>query len=248
MEWNIRHGGGRGSFPGIIASVRRHDPDMAIFIEFRPERVIELSLALASNGYPYILNSQPPMNTNGIMVASKRPIEMPPRDYPDPIIPHRWMEVRPATSDLRILAVHVPTASDLGNKMRFWDQIIDYAKRMIEDEQRAVIIGDLNTGLEMDAEGKTFLGEDKLRTLIGLGMRDIWREYHQMSREYSWYSHSGAGYRLDHVLVTPFIDRPMWAKYSHQEREEGLSDHSPLIFDIISSMSEGGSIRSALRG
>ncbi|HSV42525.1 MAG TPA: hypothetical protein VLH13_03840, partial [Methanomassiliicoccales archaeon] len=62
-------------------------------------------------------------------------------------------------------------------------------------------------------------------------------------REYSWYSSKGNGFRLDHVLATPYLDRPVWAKYSHQERERGLSDHSVLIFDIINKMNEDGSMR-----
>ncbi|MCE5295516.1 MAG: endonuclease/exonuclease/phosphatase family protein [Euryarchaeota archaeon] len=247
MEWNIRHGGCRESYPGIVGSVRHHDPDIVFFVEFRQERVIELSLALASNGWPYILSSQPPMKENGILAASKRPMEAPPRGYGEPNIPHRWMEVRPAGSDLRILSVQVPTASDLEGKMRFWEHLLDYARKMIDAKERAVIIGDLNTGLDIDADGIGFVGADKFQALLDMGMRDIWREYRQMSREYSWFSHKGNGYRLDHVLVTPFIDRPMWAKYSHKEREEGLSDHSPLIFDISDQMSEDGSIRSALR-
>lgn len=247
MEWNIRHGGCRESYPGIVGSVRQHDPDIVFFVEFRQERIIELSLALASNGWPYILSSQPPMKTNGILVASKKPVEVPIRNYDEPNVPHRWIEVRPAGSDLRILAVHVPTASDIEGKMLFWDHLLAYARKMIDEKERAVIIGDLNTGLDIDAEGIGFVGSDKFQSLLDMGMRDIWREYRQMSREYSWLSHNGKGFRLDHVLVTPFIDRPMWAKYSHKEREEGLSDHSPLIFDISNQMSEDGSIKSALR-
>jgi len=247
MEWNIRHGGSREAYPGIIGSVREHDPDIVFFVEFRQERIIELSLALASNGWPYFLSSQPPMKTNGILAASKKPLDVPQRDYDVPNVPHRWLEVRPAGSDLRILSVHVPTASDLEGKMKFWEHLLAYAKKMIDGKERAVIIGDLNTGLDIDAQGKGFVGQDKFQALLDMGMRDIWREYRQVAREYSWYSQTGNGFRLDHALVTPFIDRPMWAKYSHKEREDGLSDHSPLILDITNQISEEGSIKSALR-
>ena len=71
MEWNLQYGGAQERFPGILEAVRRHNPDLLVLLEFRPEKVIEVSLSLAALGYPYILNSQPPPRNNGILMASK---------------------------------------------------------------------------------------------------------------------------------------------------------------------------------
>lgn len=246
MEWNIRHGGSRDRLSGIIASLKDHDPDIICLIEFRQERVIELSLALAKNGWPFILSSQPPQNTNGILIASKKALDALPNP-PDVPTPYLWLEVRPSRSDLRLLAVQVPSAQDLGVRASFWASLRHHASLAIEGKGRAVIIGDLNTGLEMDSEGSSFIGDDDLRKILGLGWRDVWREYHRKAREYSWYNSQGKGYRLDHVLVSPAIETPVWAKYSHEERVKGLSDHSPLIFDLPSVISENGSVDNPLR-
>jgi len=52
-------------------------------------------------------------------------------------------------------------------------------------------------------------------------------------REYTWYSSHSQGYRLDHAFVTPsLVDRLERAEYSHIEREEGVSDHAPLIVEV----------------
>ncbi|OPY34471.1 MAG: Endonuclease/Exonuclease/phosphatase family protein [Methanomassiliicoccales archaeon PtaU1.Bin124] len=246
MEWNIRHGGSRDSLPGIMASLKHHDPDLVCLIEFRQERIIELSLSLAKNGWPYVLSSMPPQNTNGILVAAKRSIESVPGE-PGLVQPHRWLEIRPARSDLTILAVQVPSVQDLSARREFWRSIKEFAHRSVREGRRSVIVGDLNTGLEEDSEGTSYLGDDDLKEVLSMGWRDVWREYHQKAREYSWYSSQGKGYRLDHVLVSPDIDRPVWAKYSHEERLEGISDHSPLIFDIGDRLTEEGSVQSALR-
>jgi exodeoxyribonuclease III len=246
MEWNIRHGGSRDCLPGIMASLKQHDPDMICLVEFRQERIIEFSLALASNGWPYIFSSQPPLNTNGILIASKKPMEVIPSSTQMPF-QHRWIEVRPIDSNLHILAVQVPSAQDIGRKMAFWRSIRDYASQAIDEKRRSIIIGDLNTGLEMDSEGIGFIGDTELRAILDTGWRDVWREYHQVKREYNWYSSQGKGYRLDHVLISPAIDRPVWAKYSHQERIDGLSDHSPLIFDLANRIDDSGAVQSALR-
>ena len=246
MEWNIRHGGSRDRLPGIMASLKEHDPDIICLVEFRQERVIELSLALAKNGWPFILSSQPPKSTNGILIASKKALEAVPNP-PNVPLQHLWMEVRPSRSDLCLLAVQVPSAQDLDVRSSFWASLCSYASSITSVRGRAIIIGDLNTGLEMDCEGPSYLGDSELRKILGQGWRDVWREYHQKAREYSWYNSQGKGYRLDHVLVSPAIETPVWAKYSHQERERGISDHSPLIFDLPNVISEKGSVDNPLR-
>ncbi|MCG7844583.1 MAG: endonuclease/exonuclease/phosphatase family protein [Methanomassiliicoccales archaeon] len=245
MEWNLQFGGAQERLPGIIEAVRRHDPDLIILLEFRPEKVIEVSLSLAALGYPYILNSQPPPRTNGILVASKSTLRVVDGER-EITHGHRWLEVSPQGSDLRVLAVHVPGASDMAGKIEYWQALLNYAKEAVEVQGRAVIIGDLNTGLEQDTEGLSFVGQEHLLELLGMGWRDVWREYHQVSREFSWYSSSGKGMRTDHVLVSPHIRHPLWAKYSHPERENGLSDHSILILDIMHRMNESSSRSSPL--
>ncbi|HQQ25098.1 MAG TPA: hypothetical protein PLR51_02330, partial [Methanomassiliicoccales archaeon] len=148
MEWNLQYGGAQERLPGIIEAVRRHDPDVLVLLEFRPERTIEVSLSLAALGYPFILNSQPPPRTNGILVASKSALVQLPGGTRSS--PHRWMEVSPEGSDLRVLAVHVPGASDLPGKMEFWQAILEYAREAVELRDRRIIVGDLSTGLARD--------------------------------------------------------------------------------------------------
>ncbi len=247
MEWNLQYGGAQERLPGIIEAVRRHDPDLLVLLEFHPEKVIEISLSLAALGYHYILNSQPPPHTNGILVASKVSIQTTSEQRPT-AHKYRWMEVTIDGSDLRILAVHVPGASDMTGKQEVWGSLLNYAQEVQEGQGRAVIMGDLNTGLEQDSEGLAFWGQEHLQALLDLGWRDVWREYHQVGREYSWYSSAGKGMRTDHALVSPHIRHPLWAKYSHRERESGLSDHSILILDIMHRMNESGSRSSPLFG
>ncbi|HUT27331.1 MAG TPA: endonuclease/exonuclease/phosphatase family protein [Methanomassiliicoccales archaeon] len=240
MEWNLQYGGDHERLPGMIEAVRRHDPDLLVLLEFRPEKVIEVSLSLAALGYSYILNSQPPPRTNGILVASKLPIRA---EAGERVHSHRyrWMEISLESSDLRLLALHIPGASDLAIKLEHWQALLNFARETIDEQGRVIIVGDLNTGLEQDTEGLSFMGQEHLSSLLDTGWRDVWREYHQVAKEYSWYSSSGKGMRTDHVLASPHIRHPLWAKYSHWERENGLSDHSILILDIMHRMNESGS-------
>jgi|WetSurMetagenome_2_1015567.scaffolds.fasta_scaffold48483_3 exodeoxyribonuclease III len=246
MEWNLQYGGAQERLPGIIEAVRRHDPDLLVLLEFRPEKVIEVSLSLAALGYPYILNSQPPPRTNGILVASKIPIQAVEGNRLRSQR-HRWLEIVPEGSDLAILAVHIPGASDIEGKKEHWSALLEYGRDVMSSKKRSVIVGDLSTGLERDSEGLGFMGKEHFSALLDMGWRDVWREYHQVGREYSWYSSTGQGMRTDHALVSPYIRYPLWAKYSHLERENGISDHSILILDIMHRMNESGSRSSPMQ-
>ena len=66
----------------------------------------------------------------------------------------------------------------------------------------------------------------------------IWRHFHGDATEYTWYSlpKGGApanGFRLDHAFATPsLLPRVTACRYSHAEREQKISDHSPMILEF----------------
>jgi exonuclease III len=66
------------------------------------------------------------------------------------------------------------------------------------------------------------------------GWLDAFRAVHGYgAREASWtFSGDRGGWRLDHVFVEG-LD-PVSAAYAHEWRRQGLSDHSPLVTDLVS--------------
>jgi exonuclease III len=118
----------------------------------------------------------------------------------------------------------------------------------------AILCGDLNTPRKEHPDGRVWsfartrsgkLRPDRgerwdsaeLALIQGLepfGFRDAFRELHGWDvKEYSWEWPSwGGGYRLDHLVVSEGV-RPLRVEYLHEwRREDGLSDHSPLVADI----------------
>jgi exonuclease III len=66
-----------------------------------------------------------------------------------------------------------------------------------------------------------------------LGFCDLWRQRYPDGREFSWYSHRGNGFRIDHAFLSPALaKRAGTVRYSHAERLAGLSDHSALILEL----------------
>jgi exonuclease III len=101
-----------------------------------------------------------------------------------------------------------------------------------------ILVGDLNTGnqtIDRTDRGKKYWcsnGFDRLCQSDSL--LDLWRHTHSDTREWSWLSNSGNGFRIDHALVNrDFLDqlRPV-CTYDHQTRESGLTDHSALIIEV----------------
>jgi len=65
------------------------------------------------------------------------------------------------------------------------------------------------------------------------GYVDAFRHIHGDAKEFSWFSHQGNGYRYDHTYLSddllPFISD---CRYIHEWRDEGLSDHSPMVLTL----------------
>jgi exonuclease III len=69
-----------------------------------------------------------------------------------------------------------------------------------------------------------------IRGLEPYGYRDAFRLLNPYDiEEISWeWARWGGGYRLDHLIISPGVTVEE-CRYEHRWREEGLSDHSPLI-------------------
>jgi exonuclease III len=121
-------------------------------------------------------------------------------------------------------------------KARFWNAVLEAAEARVHDP--FLFIGDLNTGLRgIDENGKTFVCAEHFGRLSALWM-DMWRCHNPGMTEWTWYSKlkggaRGNGFRIDHCFAAPKIaSRVRSCRYSHTEREAGISDHSIVIVDV----------------
>jgi exodeoxyribonuclease-3 len=96
-----------------------------------------------------------------------------------------------------------------------------------------LFIGDFNTGnnaLDKDPKGTPFINADMPRRLVDCGYVDLWRSRHPGIREYSWFSHTRNGFRLDHAFAVPTLaGRVTACEFDHEPRLLGETDHSALV-------------------
>lgn len=246
VAWNILHGGGGRRMPEIVLSLLDHAPDIVVLTEFRSTTGGQICGVLADVGLRSQITTEPGPGVNGICMASRLPIVR----ISDATPPNgnRWLACRVPSLDLQIGGVHIPDASAGTTRLEYWRDLVEVARewRNAAQPAHALFIGDLNSGRhQLDEDGRTFTQTSRLGELATLGYRDVYRELYPESRDFSWFSRSGNGFRLDGAWASPELARAVRSvEYSQIQRETRVSDHAMLKIRIDST----GFLRACKRG
>ena len=227
LAWNIRQGGG-SRLAGIVAALARHDADVLILSEYRGgDSADRLRAALALAGYRHCSELLPPSQRTGVLIAARRGFSTHGVLCMDVPEPHRLVEVDLGT--IRLIGVYMP---NLLKKVPYWQALLAAFATRVDDD--ALAIGDFNTCRAfVDEPGAIDATAHFMDRVEAVGFRDLWRHRYPDGREYSWYSHRGNGFRIDHAFLSPGLaDRAGMVRYSHDERLARLSDHSVLLLDL----------------
>jgi len=227
LAWNIRQGGGT-RLAAIVGALMRHDADVLVLSEYRGgDSALRLREALARLGYPHATALMPPPGKSGVLVASRRRLRA--AAALSEALPEPYRLVHVEIGKLSLCGVYMP---NLLAKVPYWEAVVAALATRVDGH--AVAIGDFNTcRAYVDEPGAIDRCAHFMDRVAGIGFCDLWRHRYPEGREYSWYSHRGNGFRIDHAFLSPALARRAGAvRYSHDERLAGLSDHSPLILDL----------------
>ncbi|HTZ36011.1 MAG TPA: endonuclease/exonuclease/phosphatase family protein [Stellaceae bacterium] len=227
LAWNIRQGGGT-RLAAIVGALMRHDADVLVLSEYRGgDSALRLREALARLGYPHATALMPPPGKSGVLVAARRRLRA--AAALSEALPEPYRLVHVEIGKLSLCGVYMP---NLLAKVPYWEAVVAALATRVDGH--AVAIGDFNTcRAYVDEPGAIDRCAHFMDRVAGIGFCDLWRHRYPEGREYSWYSHRGNGFRIDHAFLSPALARRAGAvRYSHDERLAGLSDHSPLILDL----------------
>lgn len=247
---NIQGGGG-SRLPSIVQEISRQQPDVVGLTEVRFGNLEPLRRALSHQGFDYIEATCSAGNANSVLLASK--IAFTRIDNPIAHDQERWLPVEIESQDVKVLCVHIPGGTDnkfgadgvgISGKKRkelLWDEVIRFARR--HKSEKAVILGDFNTGLPEDAQGTPFVLSDYIRILRSEEYIDTWRQLHPSAREFTWYtkrkiketseSEDYNGFRLDYVYVSPTLREAIRdSRHIHEVRRNKISDHAIVVTDL----------------
>jgi exodeoxyribonuclease III len=231
LAWNIRHGGGR-RLSAIYDAVAGHRPDVVVICEYRGSTGPALRAALGEMGYRYATGVEPPPGRNGVLIAAREPIRgarVLTRHVEEP---YRLVRAELACG-LHVTGVYMP---NLLRKVPYWEAVLRAARRT--RHHPAVFVGDFNTTRHfVDEAGDCCQTSAYMDHIERAGFHDAWRSRYPDAREFTWYSHRGNGFRLDHAFCSGgLMARVAEVRYSHEERERGVSDHSAMIVDFAGAM------------
>ncbi|MDK9716146.1 MAG: endonuclease/exonuclease/phosphatase family protein [Sulfuritalea sp.] len=230
--------GGEPSAPGcdggprlvrLVPLLVKLDSDVLVLTEFKSGVLgDELRERLAQMGYMHFLSHPQAPNCLGTAIASRRPIT--PAELPVPSATEPWRSLGIAVSGIEIFGFYFPLREA---KSLYWDWLLNNAALLAD--RNILLLGDFNTGrIRIDEAGETFDCQDQHEKLEQLGFTDTWRSAYPKGRDYTWYSSSGNGFRLDYIWASPRLApaiQRIW--HDHDARITLSTDHSTVIADVL---------------
>jgi exodeoxyribonuclease-3 len=230
LSWNVERL--KAGAPAIADEILRHKPDVVALQEFQPGRSgIAVAGLFEAEGFSF-RHDTPFGKGFCSVIFSRVPAEAVPT--PDGLPPDNWSSywTEATCGGLGVSCLHIPIPKYAAHRKKFWDTALRHSHTMSGNLH--LLIGDLNTTRHgIDELGTVVSGDHWLRDLEAGGWNEAWRTANSDLREYSWYSKTKNGFRVDQAWLSPTASRSLSnARMDHVGRMAGLSDHSMLIVDL----------------
>jgi len=251
--WNIN--GLRARIDFVAHWLRARQPDVVGLQELKlpddqfPKDVFE------ELGYSAVTHGQKAWN--GVAVLSKKPATVVQRGLPgQEDFGARLLTVE--VEDLSFTTVYCPNGKstshpDFPKKLAWFDALAAWFGTNVGVDRPAVLCGDFNVVPEAidsyDEEksaGHVFHTDEeraRLRSVMDLGLQDVFRAKHPGEQAFSWWDyrggafHRGLGLRIDFLLATESAlgrVRSVEIDRDYRKKKDGLtaSDHAPVFADL----------------
>ena len=207
---------------------------------------------LAALGYEVLASGQ--KTYNGVALLSRWPCTEVVTDIPRLADPARRV-LAATTGGLRVVNLYVPNGQSVDSekyqyKLRWLAALADWLRAELATHRQLVVLGDFNIAPEdRDVHdpaawaGSVHVSEPErraLRTLLDLGLVDVFRRFEQPPGSYSWWDYRrlafrrNHGLRIDLLLATQAFAAACTACAVDRapRRAERPSDHAPVIADF----------------
>jgi exonuclease III len=211
--------------------------------EFRTKPGAVLCSLLKAAGWPHVETTNPVGSDNGIAVFSRTPLVRARKCPAPPENVVRWLDIDLPEHGFGFGVLHilcaVPKLKDgvPGEaKTRFWNAALQAAETRFTSRFCSLATSIL--AHRLDEAGKTFVCAEHFGKLSACGWTDVWRNHNNGTTKWTWYSKlkggaRGNGFPLDHCFATPsLLPRATSCRYSHSERDTGISDHSIAVVEV----------------
>lgn len=214
---NIQHGGGT-RIDAIVGYLLELEADCIVLSEYRSDDK-GLASRLSELGFPYQHTGAQYLKENSVLIASKTPFAAGETSQ---------RLVSASFEQLTLIGVYFPQGEE---KRPVFSKIRALAN---SGNENLLVIGDFNTGKHfIDETANTFACADDFEALERDGLIDVWRSRNPDTKEFTWYSSKGNGFRIDHAFATKRVNQAVDSVlYAHSPRERKITDHSALILTM----------------
>lgn len=227
-------------------------PDVLVLQEIKQATEAFPEESFTEAGYRAIANGQ--KTYNGVAVVSRNPAADHVTDIPGFEDPQRRM-LASTVDGVRIINLYVPNGQSVGSekyeyKLSWLTALKGFLEEELKKHDRLIVLGDFNIAPEdRDVYDAEKWGDDilcspaeraALRELLNLGLTDVYRNFEQPEKAFSWWDYRRAGFqrnaglRIDLILTNDAMTDACQASYIDREPRtwERPSDHTPVIAEF----------------
>jgi exodeoxyribonuclease-3 len=248
--WNVNSLNVR--LPHVLQWLSSAQPDALVLQEIKQVTEAFDADSFTAAGYQSVASGQ--KTYNGVATVSRDAATDIVTDFPGFEDPQR--RILASTIDgVRMINLYVPNGSSVGSekfeyKLRWLAALKAFLSEELQAHENLVVLGDFNIAPEdrdvYDAEkwGDDILCSPPERAALGelvdLGLTDVFRQFEQPEKTFSWWDYRAAGFRrnaglrIDLILASNALASACKASYIDREPRtwERPSDHTPVIAEF----------------
>jgi exodeoxyribonuclease-3 len=238
--------------PHVLEWLQSAKPDVLVLQEIKQVTDKFATEAFAELGYNAVASGQ--KTYNGVAVISRSEATDQVTDFPGFADPQR--RILTATIDgVRVVNLYIPNGQSVGSekyeyKLNWLAALEQFLAAELKTHDKLVVLGDFNIAPEdRDVYDAEKWGEDilcspaeraALANLIKLGLADVFRQFDQAEKTFSWWDYRAAsfrrnaGLRIDLILASTALATACEASYVDREPRtwERPSDHTPVVAEF----------------
>ena len=253
-SWNVNSI--RARIDNIKKYLQSSSPDIALLQEIKTEERSYPFDEINKLGYLSYVNGQ--KSYNGVSILSKKKLTEINKILPgDKVKQSRLIsaKIKIKNRDVEVINIYVPNGNPVDTekytyKLNWIDLFIDEINKKLKNNNQIIIAGDFNIipekkdvyapeKYENDALFRLEVRK-KYRTLINLGLHDVYRHFNKNKREYTFWDYMSSsweknhGMRIDHFLISNrLLDDIKNISIDKKPRSKSKpSDHTPIELEI----------------
>ncbi|OYY75166.1 MAG: exodeoxyribonuclease III [Gammaproteobacteria bacterium 28-57-27] len=248
--WNVNSL--RVRLPHVLDWLQSEQPDVLVLQEIKLIDELFPHDALREVGYECVVSGQP--TYNGVAILAKLAMHEIVRDIPGLDDPQRRV-LAVTIGDVRVVNVYIVNGEAVGSekyayKLAWLDALEAWLRDETARHPQLVLLGDFNIAPDdRDVhdpaawEGRILCSEPErsaLARLHALGLVDVFRQFEQEEKTFSWWDYRMNGFkrnlglRIDLILASQTLAEHCTASYVDKipRSWERPSDHAPVVAEF----------------